>query len=88
MHWRRFAVSAIPLGTLEEFDAWLQKRWLEKEKLLEEHALTGRFPSKLPNEEALTAEVRLRDWGELWWMGGMLVCIAYALTRVFSFSEG
>lgn len=73
MHWRRFAVSSIPLSTLEEFDAWLQERWLEKEKLLEEHAKTGTFPSALDQEKSIKTEVRLGTWSELLPYCGLLL---------------
>ena len=78
MHWRRFATSSIPLATLSEFDAWLQERWLEKEQLLETHALTGRFPSSLPNGKSLTDDVRLGHWSELWRIGGVLGTVVVA----------
>lgn len=47
MHWRRFAISDVPLEDQKEFDAWLVQRWVEKDQLLEECFKTGRFPSKL-----------------------------------------
>ena len=47
MHWRRFQMSSIPLTSLEDFDKWLQARWVEKEALLEEYERTGRFPTSL-----------------------------------------
>ena len=43
MHWRRFAVSTIPLDDAQEFELWLRKRWTEKEALLEGYLQTGRF---------------------------------------------
>ena len=80
MHWRRFAVSSIPLDSLEAFDEWLQKRWLEKEELLEQHALTGRFPSSLKNGESLTTHLRLGNWWEVLRMGGVLALAVTAFT--------
>lgn len=47
MHWRRFAVSEIPLDDQKEFDAWLRARWAEKDQLLDQYFETGRFPSEL-----------------------------------------
>lgn len=82
MHWRRFAVSSIPLATPEEFDLWLQERWLEKEKLLEVHALTGQFPSSLPDGKALTTDVRLGNWLELWRVGGILASVVTTFTLI------
>ncbi|EDN06420.1 conserved hypothetical protein [Histoplasma mississippiense (nom. inval.)] len=43
-YWRRFAVSEIPLDDQKEFDAWVHKRWIEKDDLLERFYETGRFP--------------------------------------------
>lgn len=73
MHWRRFAVSSIPLSTLEEFDGWLQERWAEKEKLLEQHARTGSFPSSLDQGKSLKTDVKLGHWSELLKFSGVLV---------------
>jgi lysocardiolipin and lysophospholipid acyltransferase len=44
MHWRRFAVSTIPIDDTKEFEEWLRQRWIEKE-LLEHYVQTGRFPA-------------------------------------------
>jgi Acyltransferase C-terminus len=43
-YWRRFAISDIPLNDQKEFEIWLNKRWAEKDQLLEQFAETGRFP--------------------------------------------
>ena len=47
MHWRRFAVSEIPLDDQKHFDAWLRARWMEKDQLLDQCFESGRFPSDL-----------------------------------------
>lgn len=47
MHWRRFAISDIPLDDQKEFDIWLRARWVEKDQLLDQCFETGRFPSEL-----------------------------------------
>jgi len=44
MYWRRFAISSIPLHSSEEFDLWVRERWTEKDQLLEEYLVNGRFP--------------------------------------------
>lgn len=44
MYWRRFAVNSLPLDNAEEFDAWIQKVWREKDELMEQYISTGRFP--------------------------------------------
>ncbi|TQS35054.1 hypothetical protein Golomagni_04536 [Golovinomyces magnicellulatus] len=51
MHWRRFAVSEIPLHDKEEFDVWLRMRWMEKDALLDHYINTGRFPIDPANNE-------------------------------------
>jgi len=43
-YWRRFAISEIPLNDQKEFEIWLNKRWAEKDQLLEQFVETGRFP--------------------------------------------
>jgi lysocardiolipin and lysophospholipid acyltransferase len=46
MHWRRFAITEIPIKDDAAFDAWLMKRWREKDDYLayfEEHS---RFPTE------------------------------------------
>lgn len=73
MHWRRLAVSSIPLSSLEEFDVWLQERWAEKEELLAEHARTGSFPSALSQGKSIKTEVKLHHWSELLQFSGLLV---------------
>ncbi|KAA8643140.1 lysophospholipid acyltransferase family protein [Aspergillus tanneri] len=81
MHWRRFAMSGIPLEDQKEFDGWLRDRWTEKDQLLEEYFETGKFPSELAGTidggEASKAQrsaaangyaeahVRLGHWSEL-----------------------
>jgi hypothetical protein len=44
LHWRRFAVSDIPLDDQQEFEAWLFERWAEKDQLMEHLVETGKFP--------------------------------------------
>ncbi|OJD23962.1 hypothetical protein ACJ73_04678 [Blastomyces percursus] len=43
-YWRRFAIAEIPLDDQKEFEAWIHKRWIEKDDLLELFYETGRFP--------------------------------------------
>ncbi|KAF2841588.1 acyltransferase-domain-containing protein [Patellaria atrata CBS 101060] len=45
MHWRRFAVSSIPLDDAKTFEKWLRARWEEKDALIEQYCRTGRFPA-------------------------------------------
>jgi lysocardiolipin and lysophospholipid acyltransferase len=56
MHWRRFAVSTIPIDDTKEFEEWLRQRWIEKDELLEHYVQTGRFPAD--DEEAPSADGR------------------------------
>ena len=50
MHWRRFKVSAIPLGDLQTFDLWLRDRWAEKDALMEHYMQKGRFPADIGSD--------------------------------------
>ena len=55
MHWRRIALSSIPLPSnpnsepssaeSEAFASWLLSQWRIKEDLIEHYALNGRFPA-------------------------------------------
>lgn len=45
LHWRRFAVSSIPLDSHDSFQKWVEDRWKEKDLLLEHFHTTGRFPT-------------------------------------------
>ena len=53
MHWRRFAISEIPLDDQKEFEVWLTKRWAEKDQLLDHFFETGRFPADDDSSEKL-----------------------------------
>lgn len=92
MHWRRWAVSDIPLDDQREFDDWLRARWTEKDQLLDEFFETGRFPSQLAGTiDATTvsqaqktaasagyaeAHVRLGHWSEIGRIFGVLIGVA------------
>jgi lysocardiolipin and lysophospholipid acyltransferase len=76
MHWRRFAVADIPLGSPQAFEAWLLARWREKDALLDAFQATGHFPSALDDsaQAPIRTRLRLRHWAELWrvfsvWLG-------------------
>lgn len=84
MYWRRFAVKDIPLNNVEEFDVWLQKRWREKDALLEQYITTGRFPSNASDNNGVSpvgrvkydfieTEVKLAKWYEI---GKMFIVLA------------
>ncbi|KAL9090158.1 MAG: hypothetical protein Q9165_005438 [Trypethelium subeluteriae] len=45
MHWRKFAVSKIPINDPKAFEQWLYERWKEKDELLEYYQQTGNFPA-------------------------------------------
>ncbi|OCK77271.1 acyltransferase-domain-containing protein [Lepidopterella palustris CBS 459.81] len=45
MHWRRFAMSSIPIDDIKEFEDWLLQRWIEKDEILDQFVKTGRFPA-------------------------------------------
>ncbi|KAK9331938.1 acyltransferase-domain-containing protein [Lipomyces starkeyi] len=61
MHWRRFLRSSIPLDDESEFERWLQKRWMEKDELLESYYVNGHFDG----EELVDTEVRLKKSREI-----------------------
>jgi hypothetical protein len=58
MHWRRFAISEIPLDDQKEFEVWLTKRWAEKDELLDHFFETGRFPTDDDGSEDLLESKR------------------------------
>jgi hypothetical protein len=74
MHWRRFAVSSIPQGDPEAFDAWLLSRWREKDALVEHYKQHGRFPAdekapeieykEIPNGAGVTRPQERKLWIE------------------------
>lgn len=89
MYWRRFAVSEIPLASAEDFDAWLQKRWAEKDALMEQFLVTGRFPANAVETggiaftgerkpDFIETEVRLNKW----WETGKTFVVLAALALV------
>ncbi|KAL2013492.1 hypothetical protein VTN00DRAFT_1017 [Thermoascus crustaceus] len=94
MHWRRFAVSEIPLDDQKEFEAWLIARWVEKDQLLEEFYEKGRFPTELEGsisggvsddqKSAASAgyvetDVRLAHWTEAGQIFAVLAAVASLL---------
>jgi hypothetical protein len=84
MHWRRFKVSEIPLATAEDFNDWLQERWLEKDTLLSHYAEKGYFTSALARNEQIITEVRLGHLWELWSFGVILLLLTVTLSIVAS----
>ncbi|KAI8299816.1 hypothetical protein K4K61_010343 [Colletotrichum sp. SAR11_59] len=65
-HWRRFRVADMPLHDQKEFDAWVRERWYEKDALMEEYLVNGRFPPSEDNKKGyIETEVRLKHWWEL-----------------------
>ncbi|KAI9779146.1 MAG: hypothetical protein M1839_007681 [Geoglossum umbratile] len=54
MYWRRFAVSSIPVDDQNAFEQWILDRWIEKDDLLEQYLLNGRFPADDGSDEVLT----------------------------------
>lgn len=95
MYWRRFAMADIPLNESEEFEAWVNDRWQEKEQLLARFKQTGRFP---PDEsgiiqngksgaEYIQTEVRLVKWfevGEIFVVLAATVLVANVITKLWS----
>ena len=95
MHWRRFAVADIPLDNLEEFQAWVDARWQEKERLLEQYFQTGLFPADEASLPAtgkskagyIDTEVKLRNWyevGQLFVVPAALVLVANVVSKLLA----
>jgi len=81
MYWRKYAVSSLPLADAKAFDVWVNDRWKEKEKLLEQFKDTGRFPADYgstaagdsPESGYINTEVQLQNWYEV---GHIFICAA------------
>jgi len=75
MHWRKFPVKDIPLDDAEKFDVWLRERWYEKDALMEEFLVNGRFPGTPVDseEDFIETEVKLSHW---WEVGNIFVVLA------------
>jgi hypothetical protein len=97
MYWQRFALKDIPLESTEKFDAWIQKRWAEKDALLEQYLTTGRFPANAEETggiaftgerrpEYIETEVKLRRWyevGSLYVVVATVALLANAVAKVW-----
>jgi lysocardiolipin and lysophospholipid acyltransferase len=57
MHWRKFKISEIPL---DDFDGWIQERWMEKDQLLDYFYKHGEFPPEKISV-CVRTQVRLKD---------------------------
>ncbi|KIX10155.1 uncharacterized protein Z518_01236 [Rhinocladiella mackenziei CBS 650.93] len=87
MHWRRFAVSSIPLTDPKEFEKWLLERWREKDDMLEQWYNTGRFPADaesaspekgISKDGFIDTEMILNNWIEI----GQIFVVVAALALV------
>ena len=81
MHWRRFAVSSIPVNDPAAFEQWVLARWREKDELLEIFYDTGRFPAASPGQDGkdggyIETEVRLGSWAEIGQIYVVLAAVA------------
>ncbi|KAK2765929.1 hypothetical protein FQN54_007444 [Arachnomyces sp. PD_36] len=95
MHWRRFAISDIPLDDQKEFEIWLTERWAEKDQLLEHFYETGRFPTDDDGGEDISenpaksgyieTEVKLGHWFELSQVFVVLGILALVARQIFKF---
>lgn len=84
MHWRRFAMSSIPLRDAKEFESWLLDRWREKDDLLEHWYETGYFPGDaaavdpargISKAGYIETDMTLNNWMEI---GQIFVVLATA----------
>ena len=75
MYWRRFTIEKIPLKNEKAFELWLLARWREKDLLIENYLIHGRFPadtgtSRTPQGQIkrgaghLTVDIRSSHWYE------------------------
>lgn len=81
MHWRRFAISSIPVKDPQAFDEWVVARWREKDELLETFYNTGRFPADPAQRDSkdggyIETEVKLKNWAEIGQIFVVLAAIA------------
>lgn len=94
MHWRRFAVSSIPLSDAKEFEQWLLERWREKDELLEQWYETGRFPADkgsanptagISEDGFIETEMTLNNWMEIGQIYVVLAAAALSVNVVLKF---
>ena len=75
MYWRRFAIKNIPIDNEKAFELWMLARWREKDLLIENYLIHGRFPadtgvSKTPMGQLkrgagrLIVDIRSSHWYE------------------------
>ena len=58
MHWRRFAISSIPLDDSHAFEHWLRARWTEKDNLIEYYYQHGNFPADVGVDKGPDGQTR------------------------------
>jgi lysocardiolipin and lysophospholipid acyltransferase len=63
MHWRRFAIKSIPIHDEKAFSDWLLARWREKDDLIEQYLLNGRFPADEGVSPAMNGGVPVKGAG-------------------------
>lgn len=94
MHWRRFAMSSIPLSDAKEFEQWLLDRWREKDSLLEQWYDTGRFPSDpgsahpdkgISKDGFIETEMTLNNWMEIGQIYVVLATLALVVNVILKF---
>ena len=94
MHWRRFAMSSIPLSDAKVFEQWLLDRWREKDDLLEQWYETGRFPADAGSAAAdvgiskagfIETEMTLNNWLEIGQIFVVLAAAALVINVILKF---
>lgn len=94
MHWRRFAVSSIPLTDAKEFEQWLLARWREKDDLLEQWYNTGRFPADAASADEskgiskagfIETDITLNSWLEIGQIFVVLATVALVVNVILKF---
>lgn len=57
MYWRRFAIKDIPISNEKAFELWLIARWREKDLLIENYLIHGRFPGDTGSSKTASGKV-------------------------------
>lgn len=86
MHWRRFAISTVPIHDKIAFGTWVLDRWKEKDDLLEQFYNTGKFPMDSPSENPIETQVALRyslEVGQIFVVVLALALVANVLAKLW-----
>jgi len=77
MHWRRFPMKDVPLEDEQAFEEWLQKRWEEKDALIESYYDNGKFKG-----DAIETSIKLGSIAEVLKVFDVLLCVVLMIVGV------